>query len=271
MTDADAVAAGALPEGPMVVIGALARRLAIAVIVGSLGGLLIGGVLGRLAMRLLAVTSPDLAQGGVTDDQAVVGVITGPGTVNLALSTMIAGGIGGLIYLWMRRALPDSGRGRVLGYGLFTGAIGGALFLHQHGSFDYTVLAPSWLAIMIFVVLPALFGLAVAALIELTHGDAGLGRAVPQVVLIIIAGALSWAAAIVVPGFVPLLVVVTVFVGVAFAVTMVPPLRRSWQSRVVTVAGRILYALLVLWGLYGIVADITSIAMGQSWTLPLNP
>jgi hypothetical protein len=48
-------------------------------------GLLVGGVLGRLAMRLLAVTSGQSAQGGVTDDQAIVGEATLRGTVTLAL------------------------------------------------------------------------------------------------------------------------------------------------------------------------------------------
>jgi len=99
-------------------------------------------VLGRLAMRLLAVTSGQSAQGGVTDDQAIVGEVTLRGTVTLALICTGLGALGGLIYLCVRRVLPDSLRGRILGYGLFSGAIGGALFVHEHGSFDYTVLAP---------------------------------------------------------------------------------------------------------------------------------
>jgi hypothetical protein len=107
----------------------------------------VGGVLGRLAMRLLAVTSGQSAQGGVTDDQAIVGEVTLRGTVTLALICTGLGALGGLIYLCVRRVLPDCLRGRILGYGLFSGAIGGALFVHEHGSFDYTVHAPAWLAV----------------------------------------------------------------------------------------------------------------------------
>src|SRR5829696_4140773 len=60
---------------------ALARTLSVGAVAGAICGLLVGGVLGRLAMRLLAVTSGESAQGGVTDDQAIVGEITLLGTV----------------------------------------------------------------------------------------------------------------------------------------------------------------------------------------------
>ena len=126
---------------------ALPRTLSVGAVAGAICGLLVGGVLGRLAMRLLAVTSGQSAQGGVTDDQAIVGEATLRGTVTLALICTGLGALGGLIYLCVRRVLPDSLRGRILGYGLFSGAIGGALFVPEHGSFDYTVLAPAWLAV----------------------------------------------------------------------------------------------------------------------------
>jgi hypothetical protein len=79
----------------------------------------------------------------------------------------------------VRRVRPHSLRGRVLGYGLFSGAIGGAFFVHEHGSFDYTALAPAWLAVAMFVALPLLFGVTVAALVELADREGGLGRRVP--------------------------------------------------------------------------------------------
>jgi hypothetical protein len=89
--------------------------------------------------------------------------------------------------------LPDSLRGRILGYGLFSGAIGGAFFVHEHGSFDYTVLAPAWLAVAMFVALPLLFGLTVPALVEVTDREGGLGRRVPLVVLVaLVAGSPTW-------------------------------------------------------------------------------
>jgi hypothetical protein len=157
--------------------------------------------------------------------------------------------------------LPDSLRGRVLGYGLFSGAIGGALFVHEHGSFDYTVLAPAWLAVAMFVALPLLFGVTVAALVELTDREGGLGRRVPLVVLVVLALSVAW----------PSLALTAVFIGVAFVVVMVPSARRAWNSLAVTVAGKALYTILVLWGVYGLIADCVSIATDQPSHLPFNP
>ena len=175
------------PVNARVRLLALARTLSVGAVAGAICGLLVGGVLGRLAMRLLAVTSGQSAQGGVTDDEAIVGEVTLRGTVTLALICTGLGALGGLIYLWVRRVLPDSLRGRVIGYGLFSGAVGGAFFVHEHGSFDYTVVAPAWLAVAMFVALPLLFGLTVPALVEVTDREGGLGRRVPLVVLVVLA------------------------------------------------------------------------------------
>jgi hypothetical protein len=249
------------PANARVRLLALARTLSVGAVAGAICGLLVGGVLGRLAMRLLAVTSGQSAQGGVTDDQAIVGEVTLRGTVTLALICAGLGALGGLIYLCVRRVLPDSLRGRVLGYGLFSGAIGGALFVHEHGSFDYTVLAPAWLAVAMFVALPLLFGLTVAALVEVADREGGLGRRVPLVVLVVLALSVAW----------PSLVLTAVFIGVAFVVVMVPSARRAWNSLAVTVAGKVLYTILVLWGVYGLIADCVSIATDQPSHLPFNP
>lgn len=52
---------------------ALARTLSVGAVAGAICGLLVGGVLGRLAMRLLAVTSGQSAQGGsLTTRQSLV-------------------------------------------------------------------------------------------------------------------------------------------------------------------------------------------------------
>jgi hypothetical protein len=135
------------------------------------------------------------------------------------------------------------------------------LFVHEHGSFDYTVLAPAWLAVTMFVALPLLFGLTVPALVEVTDREGGLGRRVPLVVLVVLALSVAW----------PSLILTAVFIGVAFAVVMVPLARRAWNSLAVTVAGKVLYTILVLWGVYGLIADCVSIATDQPSHLPFNP
>ena len=55
--------------------------LDIVVIGGLVGGLLAAGAGGRLAMRLLAVTAGDRAQGRITEADEVVGEVTVGGTI----------------------------------------------------------------------------------------------------------------------------------------------------------------------------------------------
>ncbi|MEP6666260.1 MAG: hypothetical protein ABJA81_07430, partial [Nocardioidaceae bacterium] len=81
----------------------LLRTLAAGVFGGALCGVFVVGVLGRLAMRLLAVTSSDQVQGAVTDDDEIVGVISLEGTLSLGVFGILAGATGGLVYLWVRR------------------------------------------------------------------------------------------------------------------------------------------------------------------------
>lgn len=242
---------------PRAALARLVRMLAVGALTGALAGLVVGGVLGRLVMRLLAVTSGEFAAGGITDDQAVVGEITLRGTANLALTTTVLGALGGLIYLWVRRVLPETRRGRIVGYGCFTGSVGGALFVHEHGSFDYTNLSPAWLSVSAFVALPLLFGIVVAVLVEATDGTGGIGRGVPTALLVVAA--------------LPALIATAPFLVVAIAVVLVPAAQRVWRSRAVTIAGTALYTVLVLWGAVGIVADIISIATDRSSPLPFNP
>ncbi len=146
---------------------AAARSLMAAVLAAGVSGLLVGGVLGRLGMRLLALTSPEIAQGRLTDDAARVGQFTLGGSVTLAIALAVGSAlVVGPAYLLARRALPPSRLGRVAGFALLTGAIGGALFVHDHPSFDYSILEPVWLAIAIFILVPALAGAGTAFLTE---------------------------------------------------------------------------------------------------------
>jgi hypothetical protein len=254
------VAVGADLAPPRAALLTLTRTLSVGALAGAISGFIVGGVLGRLGMRLLAITSPD-ARGGVTDDVAIVGEITLAGTANLAAATTALGALGGLVYLWVRRILPASTPGRVLGFGLFTGSLGGASFVHEYPSFDYTELTPRWLAVAMFVALPLLYGLAAAALTEFADRPGGLGQRLPWVALLVAALAVSW----------PAVIVSAPFLVAAFAVRLVPVLGRAWRSRVVTIAGTVLFAVLVLWGVYGIVADVVSIVSGTPSPLPLNP
>jgi hypothetical protein len=243
-----------------VMAGRLARTMAASTIGGALGGLVVGGLLGRLAMRLLAATSPAQAQGGITDDQAVVGAISAAGTVALAAFAVQGGAIGGLVLLLARRVLPASRRGRTAWSGLLAGALGGAAFVHGHGSFDFTDLRPVWLAVALFVALPLLYGLAVPGVVDALNGWAHRGPVwlvVPLGVVVLVQP--------------PTVAAALIAYGVALGIATTAPLNRWWQGRIITVAGTALFAVLVAWGLYGLVVDITSLATGTPPTAPLNP
>jgi hypothetical protein len=130
-------------------------------------GALIGGFGGRLMMRVLAATSGDRAQGLLTSADERVGKITTGGTIGVLIFVGIAGGVvGGLLYIVLRRWLP---RPAWLA-GLALGALSLVLFarldpLSPHNR-DFTILHPTWLAVVLVAVLFPLFGLTVAPLVE---------------------------------------------------------------------------------------------------------
>lgn len=145
-----------------------------AMLAAGISGFVVGGVLGRGAMRILALTSPSIAQGRLTDDAARVGQFTLSGSLGLAIAIGFGSAlIVGPAYLLARRILPGSRWGRVGGMALATGAVGGAVLVHDHPSFDYTILQPTWLAVALFLAIPAGVGALSAYLTERLAPSAG--------------------------------------------------------------------------------------------------
>jgi hypothetical protein len=143
-------------------IALLARPIAAAAVAGFTMGALIGGLGGRLAMLVLRLTSDPSLHGVETDDGFTIGVISSQ-TTFLIVITAVFGAVGGLVYVVVRTWLP-SGR-RAPAYGALSGVVGGSLVIHPDG-LDFTVLDPLWLAIVMFIAIPAGYGFAVAALVE---------------------------------------------------------------------------------------------------------
>lgn len=141
---------------------AKARRLSAAAAAGFLTGAAIGGIGGRLAMFVLRLTSNPALRGLKTDDDFTIGVFSGA-TLFLVFLTAIAGAVGGLVYLAVRAWLPE--RARPWLFGTLTGVVGGALVIRPDG-IDFTLLEPLWLAVVMFVALPAFYGVAVSLLAE---------------------------------------------------------------------------------------------------------
>jgi hypothetical protein len=237
------------------------RTVAAGAIGGGLVGLLTGGVLGRILMRVLAVTSPKHLEDRLTDDMQPVGQISLGGTLQLFVTTIALGAIAGLVYLWVRRVLPPSSRGRAGFFALFVGSVGGAFLVHDHPSFDYSALEPEWLSVLSFLAIPTLYGVLAPTVIDRLEAPNGWASRGPSWLVLGLAAAVLNIA----------LVVVAVPLIAAFAFSRSEAALRFWRSDVVTVAGRVLFVLMVVWGLYGITTDVISIATNLPSSAPFTP
>jgi hypothetical protein len=137
-------------------------RVGAGALAGLITGLLVGGVGGRLAMFLLRLTSDDGVRGLETDDGFTIGEFSGE-TLFLVAITTLAGMLLALLYVAVRRWLPE--RARPLQMAVFFALLGGALVVDP-GGVDFSLLDPLPLAVALFVALPALYGAAMAALVE---------------------------------------------------------------------------------------------------------
>jgi hypothetical protein len=206
----------------------------LAVAAGFGAGLLAAGAGGRLAMRLLAVTAGDAAQGRITEADQVVGRISVGGTIEFILFT-----------------------------GLFFGPVTGALYLLllvagtrleplRRANPDFDLVGPGWVSVVTFVVLVVFHGMLVAAL-------AGrISRAVPLL------GTRPAAIAAHAP-LLLLLPLVLVAVGVAVVGLLVVlasrarPVVAAWGAPGLVRAGRIALVLVALVALPGFLADVVDI------------
>jgi len=129
---------------------------------GLTAGFLVGGIGGRLAMFILRVTSDDRVVGIQSDDDFTIGQIS-TDSIFLILVTTLFGTLLAFAYLLVRRWLPEARR--PLQSAVFFGLVGGAAVIEPDGV-DFTLLSPLWLAILLFVALPAAYGWVMAAIVE---------------------------------------------------------------------------------------------------------
>jgi len=145
----------------------VARRFvwycALAITGGIVAGITVIGAGGRLAMRLLAVTGGDAAQGRITEADQIVGEITATGTRDFILFTGIFGGlITAGIYLVVRRYLPRNPLGGLaFGAGLLV-VLGTIVDPLRDDNPDFDIVGPGWLSVAVFSVLALAYGLALA-------------------------------------------------------------------------------------------------------------
>ena len=103
------------------------RHLGIVGIAGVVTGVTVGGLGGRLFMRIAGAAAPTSAQGALTDAGFHVGEVTPGGTFGLVLFLGILMGItGGVLYAVFRPWLWWAGRFRGLMFGVVILAVGSA-------------------------------------------------------------------------------------------------------------------------------------------------
>lgn len=229
---AELVSAGRDGEGWGSRLSRSARRVAAGVLSGLVAGLVIGGVGGRLAMFVLRRTSDASVVGLKTDDGFTIGRLSGD-TLFLLIFTSGLGVLGGLFYLLVSSWFPQGLRTLLMG--IFGGVLGGALFVRP-GGIDFTRLSPLPLAIVLFIALPAAYGVLVSVLVERWLRDesriqrswVGLLGLIPLVFLSL-------------GGLIGLLVVL-VLLGAWFVGQAAPSSIALWHSAPITWIGRALLA-----------------------------
>ncbi len=228
-----------------------ARRVSAVTVAGLAAGAVIGGVGGRLAMFVLRLTSSDSLHGLESDDGFVMGQVSGA-SLFLILFTGVLGILGALFYLGVRAWLPAGSRAVLAG--IFGAAVGGAAVVHPDG-LDFRLLEPLWLAVALFVALPAIYGVAMSLLVERAlrrdaEGTLAGGRLWFLGLIPFIALGLTGP-----PGILILLLVA----GGWWLNRSVPGLAALWHSPVVVWIGRVLLLGLTAWSFVVLFRDVTQI------------
>lgn len=129
-----------------------------------LAGVLVMGLGGRLAMRLLGATAGDTAQGRLTEADEVVGEVTVGGTIGFVFFIGVLSGLV-IAVLWfaVRRFLPSRWLGGLIfGVGLLV-VLGTRMEPLRADNEDFDLLGPWWLSIVTFGALSLAFGIALAS------------------------------------------------------------------------------------------------------------
>ena len=143
------------------------RVLRAAVIAGAIGGLVAGGVGGRVVMRLVALVDGE-TDGQLTDSGATVGAFTVGGTLGFGMVATIAGVLGGLLYVGIRRWIPATHIPKGLIFGLFVMIVPGILVFNPDNP-DFQVFEPVLLFHALFVGIFLLYGLLVSTVAEAVY------------------------------------------------------------------------------------------------------
>ncbi len=147
-------------------ISGIIRRVALFGLAGVSAGFLVGGIGGRVAMRVSAVAAGPTAVGRVTDAGNRVGDVTLEGTVALVMFGGVLGGaLAAVLIVMSERWLRWMRSARWIGYALVVLAAAGTTIISASNR-DFLVLRPQALNVAMFVGLFFLYAIVVQVVWE---------------------------------------------------------------------------------------------------------
>lgn len=141
------------------------ERLRVLIVGGFTTGVVIAGIGSRLAMLVLRLTSPENVVGVTSDDGFTIGRVTLAGTYNLLALGAAVGFLGAIAYRAVAPWLLGPSWFRRLTTAIGAGVVVGSMLIHADGV-DFTMLKPTWLAVALFVAVPATFGAVIGSVVE---------------------------------------------------------------------------------------------------------
>lgn len=174
-------------------IAEVLRDVARGGIAGLLGGVVVGGLGGRLVMLVIAQLNRD-AFGQLTEAGAIIGRFTLEGTLAvIVFGGLIAGLVGSVLWVVVSPWVPWTGVRRWLATMPIAVALG-TFILVESTNFDFKLVGPTWLILALLLGLVALTGAATAWLDEqlerrLPHATATRRRPLVVYALVAVLGA----------------------------------------------------------------------------------
>lgn len=229
-------------------------NLTVGVVSGFGAGILVAGAGGRLAMRLLAVTAGDAAQGRETEADEIVGRITAGGSISFVVFTALFFGLAtGGLYVLIRRWLPP-GRLGGLAYGALLLVVAAPRIEPlRSDNPDFGLVGPGWLALLVFAVVVVVHGMLVTALAGRYSRALPVPSARPRDLF-------AYAPLVVlIPAF-PILVVVTLVGLIAVGLSRVRGVVAGMRSSRAGVVGSVVLSAVALVALPGFLSAVVDIA-----------
>jgi MFS family permease len=164
-TELQAQSGSFVPRLPFDSFGGLVRHITAAGLSGLIAGVLVGGIGGRLFMRIAGAIASDIAQGRSTEAGFRVGEVTFGGSIELIVFLGIFSGLfGAVFYVALFPWLSSAGRWRGLAFGVtLFGAVSATSDLMNPDNIDFFILKNEPILVGLMIILVVGFGLVLDA------------------------------------------------------------------------------------------------------------